>query len=477
MPPDSPILTADRMRTVEAAAFAGGLAQADLMARAGLAVARAALRLGSERFVVLAGPGNNGGDACAAAAELSAWGHPVDLIALGAPAAGGAAAMRARWRGPVSGFADAAPPEAPFTLIDGLFGTGAQRPLTLGARQQALFERARSSLAIDLPSGVDADSGAAVWSSPPRSVTLALGALKPAHVLNPAACGTVWLDRIGLGGMIDDLIQSWRTLARPVIRVPGADAHKYRRLVTIVAGAMPGAARLAARGAAGAGAGYVRIVGEAGGSGPLDAVVRLPDSALDAVLAEGEPLVVGPGLGRDDRARMLLDRAIASRCELVLDGDALSLMGRGAAAMLARRSAPTVLTPHGGEFDRMFGEDGGDKLARTLAAARACSAVVVHKGAVTVIATPGGGARIGTRGTGWLASAGTGDVLAGAIAARGDAAQGVWLHGRTAELAGPAFSADTLAAMLPQALDECRLAGPLATAEARSCGSRRAATG
>lgn len=446
----APILTAADMRAVEEAAFAAGVSQMALMERAGLSVARAARRLSGEApIVILAGPGNNGGDAYAAARHLSDWGHDVTVAAMAMPGTVPAAAMAARWTGRTVPLADADQPRLPFILVDGLLGTGASRPLR-DARAD-LFLAARWRVAIDLPSGVDADSGALRGAPAPMNATVALGALKPAHVLAPDRCGHVVLDDLGL-----TLAARWRTVARPASLRPAADQHKYRALVTIVAGAMPGAARLAARGAVGAGAGYVVLVGDRSATGPLDSIVH---RARDDEGEERGVLLVGPGLGRDDAARVTLDAAIASERSLVLDGDALTLLGDRATERLRGRG-PTVLTPHEGEFQRMFGEGAGSKIARTLSAAQATGAKIVHKGASTVIASPDGEVRVSTAGSSWLATAGTGDVLAGAVAARiaqgGQVEDAVWLHARASHLAGAAFSADRLADVLPWAVAECR---------------------
>jgi hydroxyethylthiazole kinase-like uncharacterized protein yjeF len=380
--------------------------------------------------------------------------------------------MASRWQGETHAFGeilagwDVHPfAQGPYVLVDGLFGIGRQRPLELGGHN-GLFSRARRLIAIDLPSGIDGDSGEVVWQplhGTRRVVTVALGALKPVHVLAADRCGDVLLDDLDLdpgetGGAGDG--PGWRSIARPLVRAPSAGDHKYRRQVTIIAGAMAGAARLAARAASSAGAGYVVLLGDGPGTGPLDAIVHRPEGDLAAVLADDRGdnvVVVGPGLGRDDRARQVLDAALDSTRNLVLDGDALTLLGEAAASRLrARQGGRTVLTPHEGEFARMFGGGQGTKLQRTANAARATGATIVHKGYVTVIAGPSGVGRVSVGGSTWLATAGTGDVLAGAVAARfGDEASAVWLHSRAASLAGPAFAADRLADLLPGAISEC----------------------
>ena len=455
-----PIVTAAAMRAAEEAVFAGGVPQAELMERAGAAVAREAARFAMERPVlVLAGPGNNGGDAWVAARLLRESGRDVMVAALGEAKEGAAAAMRAKWSGAVSDLADA---QARPIVIDGLFGTGLTRPLApdVISELQRLVTAAHFTLAIDLPSGMDTDFGRDLGAAG-ATVTLALGALKPAHLLGEglAHSGQLLLDDIGI-----PIATTWQTVAMPRLSEPGPHSHKYTRgLVAVLKGSMPGAARLASNAALHGGAGYVVRVGEDDGHGP-NAIVHRPITEFDKLLEDERTgaVVIGPGLGREEDVRERLDAAIASTRPLVLDGDALSLIGRDV-GRLSGRAAPTCLTPHNGEFDRMFGEGKGSKIDRTLTAAAGAGAVIVHKGADTVIATPQGDVRVYAGGSSWLSTAGTGDVLAGLLGARlaggvaplAAAEAAVWLHGRAAQLAGPAFAADDLIPCLPRAIAEC----------------------
>lgn len=457
LPPGAPILTAKAMRAAEARAFADCVSQVELMDAAALAVAREAVRLAQGPVLVLAGPGNNGGDGYGIARHLTGWGHDVTVAALGEPKDGAAAEMARRWGGRTIALADAAG-ERPVLVVDALFGIGAARMLDEAVREPlaGLAERA-AVLAVDVPSGLATDSGEDLGGVA-ATMTVALGALKPAHALALERCGHVTLAPIGLERWTGSDV---RSLERPVLAAPGAGEHKYRALVTVLTGAMPGAARLAARGSLGAGAGYVVLLGDRDPAGPLDAIVHRPVEALAKTLEDVKgALLVGPGLGRDGAACERLEAALGFAGPLVLDGDALTSLGQKAAETLRNRTAPTVLTPHSGEFDRMFGEGGGDKIARTRAAADATGATVVHKGHTTVIARPDGRVTVAAGASTWLASAGTGDVLAGAVAARiaagGDPAEAVWLHGAAARLAGPAFAADRLAEWMPQALEDCR---------------------
>ncbi|KQM27441.1 carbohydrate kinase [Sphingomonas sp. Leaf11] len=460
-PANAPILRGAAIRAAEDAAFASGVTQDALMERAGLAVACEVRRLALGRPVlVLAGSGNNGGDAFVCARVLREWGYDVAVAALPARAFGAAARMRAAWTGPVATLAEA---EARPVVVDGLFGIGLSRPLAPDiADPLARLTRDAFVVAIDLPSGIDADAERGFAGAGRAGVTVALGALKPAHVTGAAVAymGHVLLADLGIA-----LPAAARTIARPVIAAPDREAHKYRRgLVAVLAGEMPGAARLAAHAALAAGAGYVVLAGDDAGQGGPDALVRRLRDDLPALLADDRlaAVLVGPGLGRDDDATRLIDAALACAAPLVIDGDALSVLGAAGIGRIAGRAAPTFLTPHSGEFDRMFGAGGGNKIDRTAQAALQARATIVHKGPDTVIASPDGTVTVSPDAPSWLSTAGTGDVLAGILAARlrpgGEqaAAQAVWLHGRAAQLAGPAFVADALIGHLGQAIAACR---------------------
>ncbi|WP_375403976.1 NAD(P)H-hydrate dehydratase [uncultured Sphingomonas sp.] len=445
-----PILTAAEMRAAEERAAPTPDAMYALMERAGGSVADTVRRLAAgAEVLILCGPGNNGGDGYVAATALAGAGHPVRIAATGEPLTHSARRARAAWSGPVGRLDRAAP--API-LVDALFGTGLTCPLdeAFAKPLHALARAARLRIAVDLPSGVATDDGA-VPSAPFRfDLTLALGALKPSHLLQPAAryMGEVRVLDIGV-----PTPSAATALARPVLPEPGPDSHKFTRgLVLVIAGAMPGAAALAAEAAAHAGAGYVLLI-DGGSAGP-HAIVRRPWSpdALDD--ARVGAVVVGPGLGRDGQARDRFAVAFGSQHPLVIDGDALGLL-----ALDYVRPAPTILTPHAGEFDRLFGAGEGGKIARARAAARRSDAVVVFKGADTVIAAPDGRVIVGTSPSYWLSTAGTGDVLAGACGAMlasglesfTAAAAAVWLHGEAARRLGPAFLADDLAGALSAA--------------------------
>ena len=447
-----PILTAARMRAAEEAHAPTPEAMHALMERAGAAVADAVRRLAAgAEVLVLCGPGNNGGDGYVAARVLREAGHPVRVAASGDPATDLARAARARWTGPVQLLADA--PPAP-VLVDALFGTGLSRALAqdVSNATRSLVGRARLSIAVDLPSGLATDTGEDLGATG-CDLTLALGALKPAHVLRPAAgfCGTVRLLDTGVGPE-----STIRAMTRMGGVRPRLDDQKFSRgMVAVIAGSMPGAAALAA-GAAARIAGYTLLLGSSTDRLP-HAIVRRrwsPDLLADERIGA---VVIGPGLGRDDAARSRLDAALASSRPLVIDGDALHLLDP---ARLRSRQAPTVLTPHGGEFAHMFGERQGSKIDRARAAADRCGATIVFKGADTVVAASDDRTRVAHAHAPWLATAGTGDVLAGIVGAllahTGDpfiaANDGVMIHAAAAHAAGEGLIADDLPSAIPAGL-------------------------
>lgn len=462
IPEGAAVVTAAEMRAAEEALFAGGVSQDALMERAGIAVADQVARLAAGRPVlVLAGPGDNGGDGYVVARRLRERGLSVTVAALGAPKQGAAARMAARWQGPISTLGEADPRPI---LVDALLGIGAPRPFdpATTASLARLNAAAALRVAVDLPSGRHADTGAGTGSA---DVTVALGALKPAHLLGEggASCGHVVLADIGV--RVEDAVT---TIARPILPAWRHDVNKFSRgMVAVISGAMPGAGWLAGRAALAAGAGYVQLIGRQPAEGHPHALVRRtiahPRDLRDVL---GDPrigtVVVGPGLGRDDEARALLDAALASSHNLVIDGDALTLLGRDFGDRLATHRRRVCLTPHGGEFARMFDTD-GDKLTITRAAARATGATIVHKGPDTVVAYPDGRAIISTGTNAGLSSAGTGDLLAGTIGARMAAgkegtdpvAAGVWLHARAADHMGAIFAVDALPDRITQEVNAC----------------------
>jgi hydroxyethylthiazole kinase-like uncharacterized protein yjeF len=449
------VLTADEMRAAEARAIEGGVSAEALMERAGLAAAEAIARFaGPLPALILCGPGNNGGDGYVIARALRARGAAVTVAASAEPATPAAAAARAAWAGPVVPLAAA--PSAPL-LVDALFGTGLRRPLdeATAGHLDRLAGAAAIRIAIDLPSGAATDDGALLSPVPDYDLTITFQTLKPAHLLQPAArhMGRIVVADIGLAA--ESMLAE---IARPGFRAPGPDDHKYSRgFVAVLAGEMPGASALVASAAARAGAGYVRLFAPGIVHGLPNAVVQAPGKPWAQDDRTGA-LVVGPGLGLGPRGEDILADALAGTVPLVLDADALNLLARAG----PRNLDGAILTPHEGEFRRLFPDLCGSKVERAHAAARAANAVIVYKGADTIVAAPDGRAAIAASPS-WLATAGTGDVLAGIVAAMRAsgvppfeaACAAVWLQGRAAELAGPGLIADDLVAALPLAVTEC----------------------
>jgi len=447
-----PILTADAMRTAEQAAIDAGTSVEELMERAGAALAEAVYRFaGPVPALILCGPGNNGGDGYVAARHLAERGVDVRVAALADPQSPAAKWARSRWTGEVEQLGETSAP-APL-LIDAMFGTGLKRGLEDAVKEQflRLGLAAKIRVACDLPSGVESDTGQELSRVPTFDLTVTFGALKPAHRLVPAMnkCGRVALADIGF----DAPPGCWREIGRPVLPPLDPMGFKYTRgMVLAVAGEMGGAIVLAASAAARSGAGYVRVNTPHRLTGVPSAIVQLNDeSIVDCRLG---CLLIGPGLGPNDDA---LERALQSEAPKVLDADAISNLGDPTRL----RGKDAILTPHAGEFLRLFGEEeSARKAEQTLRASQRAGAVVVFKGPDTVVAAPDGRVAFAPPAPAWLATAGTGDVLSGMIAAlrarRMEAFEAacaaVWLHGRAAEIAGPEMIADDLVEAIPAAL-------------------------
>jgi len=446
-----PILTAEAMRAAERRAIDAGTSVEALMGRAGAALAEAAYRhVGRKPALVLCGPGNNGGDGYVAARHLADRGVKVRIAALAEPKSPAAKWAREQWSGSVELLSDTTAP-APL-LIDALFGTGLKKGLEGTAKEQLsrLSSAARVNVACDVPSGVESDSGAELNDGVPVfDLTVTFGALKPAHRLSPSMhkCGRLVLADIGI-----EATGEWFEIGAPVLPVLDPAGHKYSRgLVHALAGKMPGAIALAAGAAARAGAGYVRV----STSRPI---ASLPACIVQTDTAEVNDdrigcLLVGPGMGDIPQ---VLTLALTSRAPKVIDADGITHLGDPERL----RGQDAILTPHEGEFEHLFGKLPGSKPERALEAARRSGAVLVYKGPETLVASPDGRLGFAPPAPAWLASAGTGDVLAGMIAAmraRGmeafeAACAAVWLHGRAAEIAGPQMIADDLESAIPEAL-------------------------
>ena len=438
------------MRAAEQSAIDAGTSVEALMERAGAALAEAVFRYaGRTPVLVLAGTGNNGGDGYVAARYLADKGVPVRVAAFAEPRSDAAEWARGKWSGEVDALDDQTS-SAPL-VIDALFGTGLQRGLedALVKQLSRLSAEAQMIVACDLPSGVDSDTGVELSEVPRFDMTVTFGALKPAHRLHPSIhkCGRVVVADIGVEAQAD-----WFEIGAPSVPALDPGGHKFSRgLVHALAGTMPGAIALAANAAARAGAGYVRV----STSRPIEALLTSVVQVDDAQVNDERIgcLLVGPGLGDIPQ---VLTLAMTSRAPKVIDADAITHLGDPERL----RGQDAIITPHEGEFVRLFGEIEGTKPERALEAARRSGAVVVYKGPDTLVASPDGRLGFAPPAPAWLASAGTGDVLSGLIAAmraRGmtsfeAACAGVWLHGRAAEVAGPTLVADDLVAAIPGAL-------------------------
>lgn len=526
------LLTTEEMGRADKLAVEAGVSSLTLMENAGRAVADEAEKMVSPgaRIAVLCGPGNNGGDGFVAARLLKERGYSVQLGLLGRREAlkGDAAAMSARWKGTAL---DALTLELSSVdlVIDALFGAGLSRALDGDAAR--CVEQANSSgrpvLAVDVPSGLDGNTGRADGPVLQATRTVTFFRRKPGHLLLPGRtlCGEVVVADIGIPEKVLGLLHpgatgEWRQTCangttwrqwRGCLPVPRLDDHKYRRGHAVVVSGprhQTGAARMGARAALRIGAGLVTVASPpdaiAVNAAHLTAIMLKPfDRApgLAEILSDGRKnaVLIGPGCGSGRETCELVTTVLASKAAAVLDADALtsftgnenggdaevsfgftprrhdSAAARPAALFTLTRGAflpdpprgegpirgtRIVLTPHEGEFRRLFPDLAGSKLERARAAASTSGAVVILKGPDTVIAAPDGRAAINENAPPWLATAGSGDVLAGFVT--GLLAQGmpafqaacaaVWLHGECASRFGPGLIAEDLSEMLPEVL-------------------------
>ncbi len=470
----SALLTVGEMGRADRLAADRGRPGFELMRNAGAAIADAVRRRWSPRPVlVLAGPGNNGGDGFIAAECLRTAGWRVRVALLGSreALAGDAAEAAKTWQGPVEPLGPGAPGDARL-VIDALFGAGLKRPVSGAAREALEAVEGLPLVAVDLPSGIAGDSGAVPGHAPRADLTVTFFRKKPGHLLLPGRlyCGEVEVSDIGIPEAVLDEIGPTAFENGPdlwTLPVPGPESHKYTRGHAVVWGGADttGAARLAARGAMRAGAGLVTVsapdeawpvyaVSLPGAlvvrrSGPEDFRRMLEDGRKNAVL-------VGPGAGLGPETVDAVEAACARAGAVVLDADALTAM---AGRLPQGRGGAGLLTPHDGEFARLF-PFGGDRLARARAAVAASGWTVLLKGADSVVAAPDGRAAISANAPPWLATAGSGDVLAGmalGLMAQGmpafeAAAAATWLHGEAAAAFGPGLIAEDLPNMLPAVL-------------------------
>jgi hydroxyethylthiazole kinase-like uncharacterized protein yjeF len=483
------LLSNAEMAATDRLAIASGIPGIELMENAGCAVADAIASrhpLGT-RVTVITGPGNNGGDGFVAARVLGARGYAVRLLALVAPERlrGDAAEAARRFVGTV----EPASPKAlsgAGVIVDALFGAGLDRQVEGAARAliEAMNACGAEIVAVDLPSGINGSTGAMMGVAVKAAESVTFFRKKPGHVLLPGRlrCGRVRLADIRIPAQVLEHVQP-RTFINgprvwgPVFPIPQLEGHKYSRgHAVVLSGSMPrtGAARLAARAALRAGAGLVTI------ASPRDAVAVNAAASLAVMVrpVDGAPeltemlsdrrfnaLALGPGGGVGGPMRDLVGAALDGERGVVLDADALTSFADDADRLgekiAGRGDRFTVLTPHQGEFVRLFGnllQQSPSKLHAARAAASRIGAVLVLKGADTVVASPDGRAAISDNAPPWLATAGSGDVLTGIIA--GLLAQGmpgfeaacaaVWMHGEAATLFGPGLISEDLPETLPQ---------------------------
>ena len=480
---DCVLLSVDEMYQADAAAIDGGVPGLDLMEAAGKGIVGEITGRWKPRPVaVLCGPGNNGGDGFVIARILNKSGWPVSLALLGEVdrLKGDAATNAGRWDGDVLPL-DVNILDGDPLVVDALFGAGLTRALDgkAAAVIDDVNERGLDCVAVDIPSGVHGDSGAILGSAPQASLTVTFFRPKPGHFLMPgrARCGMLSVTDIGipesvLEGIAPRTFYNGPELWSPGLPTPSIEGNKYSRGHAVIAGGaeMTGAARLAAQGGRRSGAGLVTIAAPAQAfavyaAGEPGTIIKPLDSAADFTDLLSDPrknaVLCGPGGGVTAETRDKALAALGANKACVLDADALSVFEGDAGALFAAIKGPCILTPHEGEFARLFGDLPGDKLSRARAAAEKSGAVVLLKGADTVIAAPDGRAAVNAVAPPTLATAGSGDVLAGialgllaqGMAAFEAASAAAWIHGRAAaDFGGPGLIAEDLSDLIPDVL-------------------------
>jgi hydroxyethylthiazole kinase-like uncharacterized protein yjeF len=476
-PPPGPrqILTVAETAAADAAAIAAETSGVELMERAGTAVADAiCARFRPQPALVLCGPGNNGGDGYVIARVLAGRGWPVEVRALGEPATDDARAARARWTGPT------APLEGrlePVLWIDALFGAGLSRPLDGEAAAAALrmAERPERVVAVDVPSGLPGDIGLPRGPSVCAGLTVTFHAKKPAHVLEPGRgrCGEIVVADIGLGETNSRLVENGPELWLGRFPWPSAASHKHARgRLIVVSGEAwsTGAARLAARAGLRIGAGLVTVLSPpdalAVNAAHLEAVMLRAfetDLELEQAAADVDVAVIGPAAGVTETTLLNVLALARTGAALVLDADAITVFRDDPEELFSVLDRDDVLTPHPGEFERLFPgllASAPERITAARRAAERADAVVLLKGPDTVVAAPDGRAAVNVNGSPWLATAGSGDVLAGFIG--GLVAQGMesfeaacaaaWIHAEAADLHGPGLIAEDLPGLAPAVL-------------------------
>ncbi|MCA3598520.1 MAG: NAD(P)H-hydrate dehydratase [Methylobacterium sp.] len=481
------LLTNADARAADARAEAAGLPVSRLMEQAGRAIAAclAGSRWNGASVAILCGPGNNGGDGYVAARLLAERGHRVEVFSDAAPKDGAAAGMARLWAGPVHPL-PAFVPDGWDVTLDALYGSGLNRAIEGPAAEAILRLNAGNShvIAVDVPSGLNGDSGQPTGPVVEADETITFFAARPGHWLWPGRmlCGALQVAEIGLDHTHLDaaprLFRNTPALWRKAISPRDPASHKYRNGAVLVASGpelRTGAARLSAQAALHAGAGAVTLSGDPAAlrihasqvtaimlreaAGPSDFAGLLDENRFDSV-------VIGPAAGVDEPTEARLRALLARPLPAVLDADALTVLA-GKSENFPRDGTPRrVLTPHEGEFSRLFGQElakdptyaslppalQASKVEKARAASRLCGEIVVCKGPDSVIAAPDGRAAINTNAGPELATAGSGDVLAGIIAAHlatgmpafEAASAGVWLHGHCGAMFGAGLTAERL---------------------------------
>jgi ADP-dependent NAD(P)H-hydrate dehydratase / NAD(P)H-hydrate epimerase len=471
----SAILSIAQMAAADAAAVAAGTPTIELMERAGAAVAAAvAERFDLQPVQVLCGPGDNGGDGYVAARRLQALGWPVEVRALEPPRTGASRQAAARWKGKTKPLT-----EAPVggLVIDALFGAGLGRPLTGVAASvvQALASRPDGVVAVDAPSGLPGDTGEPQGPCARAQATVTFHARKLAHVLEPgrSLCGDVVVADIGLAKTPSQTVVNSPELWLAQFPWPTVDAHKHARgrLIVVSGDALStGAARLSARAGLRIGSGLVTLYAApeaaAVNAAHLEAVMLRTfdgDLALEQAAAQVDAAIIGPAAGVTQTTMLNVLALARTGAALVLDADAITVFRDDPEALFSVLDRDDVLTPHAGEFERLFPGTlaaGPERVSAARRAAETAGAVVLLKGPDTVVAGPDGRVAVNLNGSRWLATAGSGDVLAGYIGglmAQGmdsfqAACAGAWIHAEAAELHGPGLIAEDLPGLTPAVL-------------------------
>jgi hydroxyethylthiazole kinase-like uncharacterized protein yjeF len=469
-------------QTSQADAMAG-VAGLELMEAAGMAVALSIAKRWPRRLVtVLCGPGNNGGDGFVIARHLVKRGWPVSLYLFGKSQElkGDAAFNTKRWNGEIFPLSLNAIEASPL-IVDALFGAGLSRPLSGSAAEiiEAINARNLDCVAVDVPSGVLGDTGEILGAAPNCRLTVTFFRKKPAHCLYPARArmGEIVLADIGIPESVLESIKPASWEIDPSLwnfPRPGPESHKFNRGNALIRGGleMTGASRLAARAARRAGAGLLTLAVPAKAApiyaidqpGALIATLNskndfselLADSRRNAIL-------VGPGCGVTEATRYDSVAALKTQRSVVLDADALSVFSKKPTSLFKAIQGPCVLTPHEGEFSRLFPDLTGSRIIRARAASLRSGAVIVLKGPDSLVTAPDGRTAIATNAPFNLATGGSGDVLAGIILgllaqgmeAFAAAMAGVWLHGQAGRLVGRGLIAEDIPEALPTVLSGC----------------------